>query len=49
MGTITFASSGIEVGKPFPKLVLPALDNGFPHSVEDWRGTRLVLHIWASW
>lgn len=39
----------IEVGKPFPSLLLPSLDDGRPLSLEDFRGRKLVLHIWASW
>ncbi len=39
----------LEVGKPFPDLVLPALDDGRPLSVADYRGEKLVLHVFASW
>ncbi len=39
----------LEVGKPFPDLVLPSLDGGAPASVADFRGQKLVLHLWASW
>ena len=39
----------IAVGRPFPDLVLPSLADGRPASVHDFRGTRLVLHIFASW
>ena len=38
----------IEVGQPFPNLLLPDLD-GKPASVADWRGQKLILHIFASW
>ncbi len=41
-------SSGYEVGEPFPTLVLPDLD-GEPGSIADYRGTKVVLHIFASW
>ena len=39
----------LEVGKPFPDVVLPALDDGRPLSVADYRGEKLVLHVFASW
>jgi hypothetical protein len=39
----------LEVGKPFPDLVLPSLNGGAPASVADFRGQKLVLHLWASW
>lgn len=41
-------AQALEVGKPFPSLVLPTLD-GSPSSVAAFRGRKLVLHIWASW
>jgi hypothetical protein len=39
----------IEVGKPFPMLMLPSLDGGQPLSVASFEGQKRVLHIWASW
>jgi hypothetical protein len=39
----------MEVGKPFPLISLPALEGGHPKSVADFRGKKLVLHIWAAW
>lgn len=39
----------IEVGQPFPNLLLPRLEDGSAASVSDYRGQKLVLHIWASW
>jgi hypothetical protein len=38
-----------EVGQPFPLILLPSLKDGNPMSVADFRGKKLVLHIWASW
>ena len=49
--TVTVSSRpplGFEVGKPFPALTLPALD-GAPGSVADFRGKKLILHVFASW
>jgi len=42
-------SYSFEVGSPFPVIALPSLDNDKPLSVKDFRGRKLVLHIWASW
>ncbi len=39
----------LEVGEPFPLLQLPHLDDGGPGSVADYRGEKLVLHVFASW
>jgi len=38
-----------EVGEPFPFVLLPSLEDGDPMSIADFRGHKLVLHIWASW
>lgn len=38
-----------QVGKPFPTLSFPTLDDGRPSSVADFRGKRLILHVFASW
>ncbi len=39
----------VEVGKPFPVLALPALDSGRPVSIVDFRGKKIILHVFASW
>jgi hypothetical protein len=39
----------IEVGRPFPHVWLPAADDGRPMSVAQFKGSRLVLHVFASW
>lgn len=39
----------IEAGQPFPDLALPRMEDGRAVSVSDFRGQKLVLHIWASW
>jgi hypothetical protein len=36
------------VGEPFPNVALPGLD-GAPASIADFRGHKLILHIFASW
>ena len=39
----------IVLGEPFPNLVLPSIDDGSPHSIAEFRGQRLALHVFASW
>lgn len=37
-----------KVDEPFPDVVLPTID-GEPSSIAQFRGTKVVLHIFASW
>jgi hypothetical protein len=39
----------LKVGKAFPNIALPSLRDGSPLSISDFRGEKLILHIWASW
>lgn len=39
----------LEVGRPFPLIVLPAALDGRPLSMADFRGRKTILHIFASW
>lgn len=39
----------IEVGQVFPNLTLPSLEDGRPTSLADFRGHKVILHIFASW
>ncbi len=39
----------LEVGRPFPRLDLPQVEDGRLTPVESLFGVKLVLHIWASW
>lgn len=39
----------IEVGRPFPNLVLPLLEDGRPSSIVQFRGKKTLLHVFASW
>jgi hypothetical protein len=39
----------VRVGQPFPVLVLPALADGAPLSIETFRGRKVLLHQFASW
>ena len=36
-------------GQVFPTIVFPSLDGNRPGSVADFRGKKLILHIFASW
>jgi hypothetical protein len=42
-------SNDLVVGQPFPRIALPSLDDGRPVSIGDFRGRKLVLHVFASW
>ena len=42
-------SPGFEIGKPFPDLILPSLADGRPASLSQFRGQKVLLHIFASW
>jgi hypothetical protein len=39
----------LEVGAPFPDIVLPAMRDGSRRSIADFRGEKIVLHVFASW
>jgi hypothetical protein len=39
----------LNEGQMFPTMVFPSLENGRPRSVADFRGKKLILHIFASW
>ena len=49
IGVVQSEDNIFKVGQPFPDIVLPALKNGQPGSVTDFRGQKLILHIFASW
>ncbi len=38
-----------EEGDRFPDINLPALEDGRAVSIQDYQGTKLILHIFASW
>jgi hypothetical protein len=40
---------GIELGRPFPDLWLPSAENGSPMSLAQFRGSKVILHVFASW
>ena len=39
----------LKTGQPFPDLVLPALADGQPSSLRQYRGQKVLLHVFASW
>lgn len=41
--------SGFGVGQPFPDIVLPSIEDNNPVSISDFRGEKVILHIFASW
>ena len=53
VGGLTLAAggrpSGIEIGQAFPTVILPSLGEGRPASIMQFRGQKVVLHIFASW
>lgn len=44
-----FPPSGCEEGQTFPDIALPSLEDGTPRAISDFRGQKLILHIFASW
>jgi hypothetical protein len=48
-GSKRSAPARIEVGAPFPDILLPALEDGRPLSVRAFRGQKVILHVFASW
>ncbi|MEE9230333.1 MAG: hypothetical protein V3U86_06475, partial [Acidobacteriota bacterium] len=41
--------AGFEIGQKFPDIVFPALEGERPLSLADFRGQKVLLHIFASW
>ncbi len=37
------------VGEPFPDLAFPSLSDGAPTRMSDFRGRKVMLHVFASW
>lgn len=38
-----------KIGSEFPDLKLPGITDNQPMSIKDFRGRKVVLHIFASW
>ena len=45
----TSRRSPFQVDQPFPDLALPALEGSRPVSIRDYRGQKVILHVFASW
>jgi hypothetical protein len=43
------AAAEFKAGDPFPTITLPRIDDGQASSLAQFRGQRLMLHIFASW
>jgi hypothetical protein len=41
--------SPFAVGDLFPDLAFPALEGGTPTRLSDFRGKKVMLHVFASW
>ncbi len=49
LSTNALTAYELKVGEPFPTLMLPSLEDNRPLSIADFRGEKLILHLWASW
>ncbi|MFQ5677508.1 MAG: hypothetical protein ACE5G1_16585 [bacterium] len=38
-----------KVGDLFPTINLPSLADGQAASIQDYRGQKIILHVFASW
>ncbi len=47
-GPVPQSAPAPEIGRPFPTISLPDLE-GTRRSVADFRGHKLILHVFASW
>lgn len=47
--TSASAASPFRVGAPLPRVTLPSIEDGAARSLSDFRGEKLMLHVWASW
>ncbi|MCP3978753.1 MAG: hypothetical protein GY716_05405 [bacterium] len=43
------AAAELAEGSRFPDLVLPDARDGRPRSLSEFRGEKVVLHVFASW
>jgi hypothetical protein len=41
--------TGFEIGSPFPLVALLPADGDSPVTIADFGGTKIVLHVFASW
>jgi hypothetical protein len=43
------SASPFRMGEPVPRLRLPSVADGRPLALADFRGEKVMLHVWASW
>ena len=41
--------SAFGIGRPFPDLTFPSAEDGRPMSLAQFRGRKVLLHVFASW
>ncbi len=41
--------SAFGIGRPFPALIFPSAEDGRPMSLAQFRGRKVLLHVFASW
>lgn len=48
---LTVPASGVQLspGLPFPRVVLPSIEDGKAVDLGDHLGEKLMLHLFASW
>lgn len=47
--TLMAIETPFHVGEPAPGFKLPSIEDGREKSISDFRGQKLMLHVWASW
>ncbi len=48
-GRFELPPHGFEAGQAFPDISLPALEDGRPVRLSEFRGQKILLHVFASW
>jgi hypothetical protein len=44
-----YSQPKFEIGSKFSSISLPSLEDKKPMSIENFRGEKIILHIFASW
>jgi cytochrome c biogenesis protein CcmG, thiol:disulfide interchange protein DsbE len=48
-GLISKNGNSVDIGEPFPGRTLDSLDGGNSASIADYRGSWVLVNLWASW